>query len=160
MKYVLYYRYRLGEPEASAFAMEQQREAAELIKSDGGEVEAEYIEYEIAQAGEDETDPRPKLRMAFEHVARLREQACDAQLAILRVARIGTGDPFDWVDESAWAPEQRLIISEGLEARGEAGELLRKYRGRIDPDWGFEYFLQEIAEADFHRRQRDRPEDE
>jgi len=140
VKYILYYRYRLGESEASEAAMEQQREAAELLKSDGHEIEAEYIEYEIAAAGE-ETDPRPKLRMAFEHVATLREQGIEAQLAILRIASIGSGDPLEWIEEDPASDATSIKEVDFLEARGEAGELLRKYRGVIDPIWGFEYFL-------------------
>ncbi len=152
MKYVLYYRTRLGEPKASDEAMEQQRAGAELIKSQGNEIEAEYIEDESAPVGKPEMNSRPKLRMAFKHVASLRAEGCEAQLAIMRIGPIGTGDPFEWFDESERSEENWLILYEHLDARGEAGQLLRQYRGVIDPDYGIEYFQHEAALADFYRR--------
>ena len=152
MKYILYYRTRLAEPQASDEAMEQQRDGAELIKSKGNEIEGEYIEDERAPAGKPEMNPRPKLRKAFEQVARLRKEGCKAQLAIMRIGPIGTGDPFEWFDESERSEENWIILYEHLDARGEAGELLRQYRGVIDPDYGIEYFLHEAALDDFYRR--------
>jgi hypothetical protein len=156
MKYILYYRHRLGEDEASHAAMEQQREGAELLKSSRHETEAEYIEYEAAPPGQPELEPRPKLRLAFDHVAKLRAAGHDAQLTILRIGSIGEGDAFECVDESARTPENPVIEVEYLDASGEAGELLHKYRGVIDPDWGFEYALHQISVEDLFRRKRRR----
>lgn len=152
--YIVYHRYRLGEPEASEAAMTQQRQAVDLLISWGHEVEAEYIEFEAASAGEAQLEPRPKLRMAFEHVARLRANGSEAQLAILRIAAIGSGNPFDWINESARTEADPIVVLEQLDALGEAGELLRRHRGIIDPDWGFECELQQIAAEDYFRRKK------
>ena len=70
----------------------------------------------------------------------------------MRTGLIGTGDPFEWFDESERSEENPIILYEHLDARGEAGDLLRQYRGVIDPDYGVEYFLHEAALADFYRR--------
>ncbi len=99
IRYVVYYRYRPSDREASEEAFCQQQAVVESLVAQGHEIVGEFMEFESADPDESWLEARPQLKLAYEMARRL-----NCELAILRVDPIGEGDefynpiPFSWGD--------------------------------------------------------------
>lgn len=97
--YIVYFRTRPEEPQASEDALRQQRTAAQAFVRGGDEIIAQFTEQEFASAGKGAVDARPQLEKALQAVLLLRTNGREAELAVLRVDAIGSGIQF--VDDGA-----------------------------------------------------------